>query len=137
MSQQDIAISLEHSVVDRTKVLLSLLPKKITNDNLDECADVCKGIEQITSDAYAEADSLGIKDIFSGWRRVLIPYWSMSYEWPCKYKREFTWADYLEFALECGCNKVELFEYNDTPSFGILDKSNKLQFVVALEKENS
>ena len=136
MTKQEIASKLERNILDRVSILLSLLPNKITNNNISKCADVCRGIEQITTDAFAEADALGVGDFFSGWRRVLIPYWSMSYGLECAYGKGFSWDRFLEYALECGCSKVQLYDNTSVPSFCLLNKSDKPEFVVALEKED-
>lgn len=135
MTKQEIAYKLEHNILDRVSVLLDLLPDNLTKENKDKCADVCKGIDQITSDAFAEADALGITDLFGGWRRILIPYWSMNYGYSNTRNKLFTWDAFLDYALECDCTKIEKNECYNRPSFILLNKHNNPEFVVALERD--
>lgn len=136
MNQQEVASILEQDILNRVKIMFDLLPSNLTKENKDKCADICRGIEQLTTEAFAEADHLGIRDFFSGWRRVLIPYWSMTYGLTNAYGKGFTWDAFLDYALECNCSKIEKRDNYNRPSFAILNKHNNPEFVVALEKED-
>jgi hypothetical protein len=123
MDKQIIAEKLEKSVLDRARGLLVLLPNNITPENEDMFVTVCERIGKITTDAFTEAESLVCRDFFSGWRRVLAPWWAGSYnKWEYAYGEGFTWKRFLDYILECNCNKVTIKKDQEIPMMFLLIK---------------
>lgn len=137
MDKQTIADKLEKSILDRVRGLLMLLPNNITNKNEGMFVTVCESIDKITSDAFTETESLGCRDFFSGWRRVLAPWWIGSYgKWEYAYGEGFTWKLFLDYILECDCNTVNVKKDQDIPMMIFADKNGKDQFCIELGKED-
>ena len=137
MDKQTVAEKLEKSVLDRVRGLLVLLPNEITHENEGMFITVCERISKITTDVFAEAESLGCRDFFSGWRRVLTPWWTGSYEkWEYAYCEGFTWKRFLDYILECNCNTVTVKKDQDIPRIFFSDNNGKDQFCIELGKED-
>ena len=137
MDKQAIAEKLEKSVLDRVRGLLTLLPSTIVPENEGMFVTVCERIGSITADAFTEAESLGCRDFFSGWRRVLTPWWVGSYgAWEYAYGEGFTWKQFLDYILESNCNSVEVWRDQEVPKILFYDKDNKPQFIIELSRED-
>lgn len=137
MDKQIIAEKLEKSILDRVRGLLVLLPNKITYKNEGMFVTVCERIGKITTDAFTEAESLGCRDFFSGWRRVLAPWWKGSYgTWEYAYGEGFTWKQFLDYILENNCNIVDIRKDQDIPTIFFADKDGKNQFCIELGRED-
>jgi len=137
MDKQTIAEKLEKSVLDRVRGLLVLLPDKITHNNEGMFVTVCERIGKITTDAFTEAESLGCRDFFSGWRRLPPPWWTGSYG-GCEYAygEGFTWKQFLDCIIESNCNSVKILKDQAIPRVVFYDKDNKPQFCIELSKED-
>jgi len=137
MDKQVIAEKLEKSVLDRVCGLLALLPNSITHENGGMFVTVCEKVEGITTDAFTEAKSLGCRDFFSGWRRVLTPWWKGGYDkWEYAYGEGFTWKQFIDYILECNCNTVDIKKEQDVPTIFFAGKDGKNQFCIELSKED-
>ncbi len=137
MDKQTIAEKLEKSILDRVRGLLVLLPNKITYENEGMFVTVCERVGKITTDAFIEAESLGCRDFFSGWRRVLAPWWKGSYgKWEYAYGEGFTWKQFLDCILEDDCNTVDIRKDQDIPMVFFADKDGKNQFYIELGRED-
>ena len=137
MDKQAISEKLEKSILDRVRGLLVLLPNYISTENEGMFVTVCERIGKLTTDAFTEAESLGCRDLFSGWRRILAPWWIGSYgKWEYAYGKGFTWKQFLDYILECNCNTVNVKKDQDIPMIFFSDKDNKPQFCIELGKED-
>lgn len=137
MDKQLIAEKLEKSVLDRVRGLLVLLPNNITYENEGMFITVCERIGKITTDAFTEAESLGCRDFFSGWRRVLTPWWKGSYNtWEYAYGDGFTWKQFFDYILECSCNNVKIKRDQNIPMIFFANKDDIDQFCIELSKED-
>lgn len=137
MDKQAIAENLEKSVLDRACSLLTLLPNTLSCENIGLFVTVCERIGKITSDAFVEADVLGCKDFFSGWRRLLTPWWKNGYnKWEYAYSDGFTWKQFLDYILECNCNTIVIKKDQHIPMVFFADKNGKDQFCIELGKED-
>ena len=137
MDKQIIAEKLEKSILNRVRGLLVLLPNKITHENEGKFVTVCERISKITTDAFTEAESLGCRDFFSGWRRVLTPWWKGSYNtWEYAYGDGFTWKQFLDYILECNCDNVKIKRDQNIPMILFADKDDIDQFCIELSKED-
>ena len=117
MDKYEIADKLEKSILDRVNELLATLPNYITIENEDTFVSVCDKIEKITVDAFDEAKALGCRDIFSQWRRILPPWLKNSYnKWEYAYGEGFTWKQFLDYIIECNCDKVEVSNEQNLPA---------------------
>ena len=129
MNKYEIADKLEKSILDRVNKLLASLPNYITVENKDTFVNVCDKIEKITADAFDEAKSLGCRDIFSGWRRILTPWWKNSYnKFEYAYSEGFTWKQFLDYIIECNCDKVEVSNEQNLPTILFYKKDGDVQF---------
>ena len=125
MDKQSIAENLEKSILDRVRSLLLTLPDRLTEDNAEVFVSICERIDKITTDAFTEAESLGCRDFFSGWRCVLAPWWIGSYgSWEYAYGKGFTWKDFIKYILDSKCNAVTI------------DSNSKQKFLIELGKED-
>ena len=137
MDKLAISEKLEKSILDRVRNLLLMLPDRLTEDNAEIFVNTCERIGKITTDAFTEAESLGCRDFFSGWRRVLAPWWKGSYgTWEYAYGKGFTWKQFLDYILECNCNTINVRKDQDIPMIFFADKSGKDQFCIELGKED-
>jgi hypothetical protein len=137
MDKQIIAEKLEKSILNRVRGLLVLLPNKITHENEGMFVTVCERIGSITTDAFTEAESLGCRDFFSGWRRVLTPWWKGSYNtWEYAYGDGFTWKQFFDYILECSCNNVKIKRDQNIPMIFFANKDDIDQFCIELSKED-
>lgn len=140
MDKYEIADKLEKSILDRVNELLATLPNYITIENEDTFVSVCDKIEKITVDAFDEAKALGCRDIFSGWRRILTPWWKNSYnKWEYAYGEGFTWKQFLDYIIECGCDKVEVSNEQNLPAISFYKKDSDVQlniFYIELSTED-
>ena len=137
MDKYEIADKLEKSILDRVNELLATLPNYITIENEDAFVSVCDKIEKITVDAFDEAKALGCWYIFSGWRRILTPLWKNSYnKFEYAYGEGFTWKQFLDYIIECNCDKVEVSNEQNTPVIFFSDKYNDIQFYIELSTED-
>lgn len=137
MDKQAIAEKLEKSVLNRVRGLLILLPNFITPENEGMFVTVCERIGKITTDAFTEAESLGCRDFFSGWRRILAPWWTDSYgKWEYAYGEGFTWKQFLDYIIESDCTSVEVNKNIDTPRILFSDKNGVQQFCIELGRED-
>jgi len=136
MDKQIIADKLEKSILDRVCGLLALLPNTLSYENIGLFITVCERIEKITSDAFTEADVLECRDYFSGWRRLLTPWWKNGYtKWEYAYGNGFTWSDFINYIVECGCVCVTVHsDYTEPTVFFSNDGVEK--FCISLIKED-
>ena len=137
MDKQTIADKLEKSVLDRVRGLLVLLPNYISTENEGMFVTVCERVSKITTDAFTEAESFGCRDFFSGWRRLLTPWWINSYgTYEYAYGEGFTWKQFFDYILESNCNSVEVWRDQEIPKILFYDKDNKPQFIIELSRED-
>lgn len=137
MDKQAIAEKLEKSILDRARNLLSTLPNYISTENEDMFVSVCKRISDITTDAFTEAESLGCRDFFSGWRRLLVPFWRNGYgKWEYAYGDGFTWKQFLDYIIESNCNDVVVIKDRNVPVIVFIDKNKDEQFCIKLSVED-
>lgn len=112
-------------------------PSKLTAENKNNFVDICSQIDKITTDAFTEAENLGCRDFFSGWRRILAPWWKNGYDnWEYAYSEGFTWDQFLNYIIECNCNTTNLKIDNRIPTIFFADKENKNQFCIELGTED-
>ena len=131
MDKYEIADKLEKSILDRVNELLVSLPNYITIENEDTFVSVCDKIEKITVDAFDEAKSLGCRDIFSGWRRILTPWWKNSYnKFEYAYGEGFTWKQFLDYIIESNCDKVEVSKEQNLPTISFSNEDGDIKFNV-------
>ena len=90
MNKQTIAETLEKFLLNRARNLLDVLPNYITKDNISTFESIFEQVSKITTDAFTEAESLGCRDFFSGWRRLLMPFWKFGGCFECAYGDGFT-----------------------------------------------
>lgn len=84
---------------------------------------------KFTVDAFYEAKSLGCRDIFSGWQRILTPWWKNSYnKFEYAYSEGFTWKQFLDYIIECNCDKVEVNNEQNLPTILFYKKDGDVQF---------
>lgn len=137
MDKQTIADKLEKSILDRVRSLLTTLPNCISTENEETFVNVCERISDVTTNAFAEAESLGCRDFFSGWRRLLAPFWRNGYgKWECAYGDGFTWKKFLDYIIENNCNDVEINKDKNIPFILFTDKNKIDQFCIELGKED-
>lgn len=137
MDKQTIADKLEKSILDRVRGLLVLLPNYISTENEGMFVTVCERVSKITTDAFTEAESLGCVDYFSGWRRLLAPWWKNCYsKWEYAYGAGFTWKQFLDYIIESDCTSVEVNNKIDTPRILFSDKNGVPQFCIELGRED-
>lgn len=137
MDKQIIADKLEKSILDRARNLLSTLPNYISTENEEMFVTVCERISDITDDAFTEAESLGCIDFFSGWRRLLVPFWRNGYgEWEYAYGDGFTWKQFLDYIIESKCNDVVVIKDRNVPVIVFIDKNKDEQFCIKLDRED-
>lgn len=137
MDKQLVAEKLEKSILDRVHNLLLMFPDRLTEDNADTFVNICESVSKITTDAFTEAESLGCRDFFSGWRRVLAPWWTGSYgSWEYAYGKGFTWKDFIEYILDSKCNTVSIDSNSEIPKIFFRDSNNKPKFLIELGKED-
>lgn len=137
MDKQTIADKLEKSILDRVRGLLVLLPNYISAENEGMFVTVCERVSKITTDAFTEAESLGCRDYFSGWRRLFAPWWKNSYgKWEYAYGAGFTWKQFLDYIIESRCTNVEVNKSIDTPRILFSDKNGVQQFCIELGRED-
>lgn len=136
MDKQIIADKLENSIIDNVRELLNLLQDSISTKNKNTFIAVCDKIDKITADAFIEAEYLGCRDFFSGWRRILTPWWKNGYgKWECAYGDGFTWEQFLDYIIESDCVNVESNKIS-TPNISFSDKNGVPQFYIELTKED-
>ena len=82
--KQDKAEQLGAEMVEQIYSIMSKLPKKLEKENISMFANACEQISKITTHAFSEAEKRGIRDIFSGWRKILIPFWKFGNIWSQK-----------------------------------------------------
>lgn len=137
MDKQIISDKLEKSILDRVRGLLALLPNCISIENENLFVIVCDRISTITSDAFAEAESLGCRDFFSGWRRILTPWWKNGYDkWEYAYGSGFTWKQFLDYIIESECTDVKIKKDQNIPTITFADKDGVDEFCIELSKED-
>ena len=137
MDKQIIADKLEKSILDRVRKLLSTLPNYISTENEDMFVTVCEKISDITNDAFTEAEALGCIDFFSGWRRLLTPWWSNCYGiYEYAYGEGFTWKQFLDYIIESNCSDVVVIKDKNVPVIVFIDKNKDEQFCIKLSTED-
>lgn len=137
MDKQIIAENLEKSILDRVRKLMKNTPNKLVTENKNDFVSICEKINEITTNAFIEAESLGCRDFFSGWRRLLTPWWKNGYNnWEYAYGDGFTWDQFLDYIIECDCNTINLKIDNRTPIIFFANKDNVNQFCIELSKED-
>ena len=137
MDKQIIADKLEKSILDRARKLLSTLPNYISTENEEIFVNVCERISDITDDAFTEAEALGCIDFFSGWRRLLTPWWIGSYgTYEYAYCDGFTWKQFLDYIIESKCNDVVVIKDKIVPVIVFIDKNKDEQFCIKLDRED-
>lgn len=135
MNKQAIAETLEKSLLNRVRNLLDVLPNCITKDNISTFESIFKQISKLTSDVFDEAEALSCRDFFSGWRRLLMPFWKFGGCFECAYGDGFTWNDFLNVVINEGAADVEVVKDINIPTVYFSDKDNK-KFYVALVTED-
>lgn len=137
MDKQTIAEKLERSILDRVRGLLVLLPNYISTENEGMFVTVCERVSKITTDAFTEAEALGCRDFFSGWRRLLTPWWTGSYgTYEYAYGEGFTWKQFFDYILESNCSFVEIWKDQEVPRILFFGEGNKPQFIIELSRED-
>lgn len=137
MDKQAIADRLEKSVLDRVRGLLALLPSYISTENENLFVIVCDRISTITSDTFAEAETLGCRDFFSSWRRLLTPWWKNGYnKWEYAYGDGFTWKQFLDYIIESECTDVKINKDQNLPTIFFANKDGVDQFCIELSTED-
>lgn len=135
MNKQTIAETLEKFLLNRARNLLDVLPNYITKDNISTFESIFEQVSKITTDAFTEAESLGCRDFFSGWRRLLMPFWKFGGCFECAYGDGFTWNDFLNVVVNENATEVEVVKDVYIPTVYFSDKDNK-KFYVALVTED-
>lgn len=136
MDKRAIAEKLEKSVLDRVRGLFTLLPSTIVPENECMFVTVCERIGSITADAFTAAEALGCRDFFSGWRRLLTPWWAGSYGiYEYAYGEGFTWKQFFDYILESSCSFVEVCRDQEVPKILFYDKDSKPKFIIELSRE--
>ena len=133
--KQDKAEQLGAEMTKQTYFIMSKLPKMLSKDNLNIFATACKETDKLCKDAFEEAEKRGVRDIFSGWRKLLIPFWKFGGHWENAYGTGFTWKQFLETILEEGCTKVSLSKNKKHPEL-FFQKKNKTEFTITLVDED-
>lgn len=137
MDKQIISDNLEKSILDRVSGLLELLPNYISTENKDTFIATCEKISDITTNAFAEAESLGCRDFFSSWRRLLTPWWKNIYgKLEYAYGDGFTWNQFLDYIIECDCVDVKVMKGCNIPRISFSDKNGVQQFCIELSIED-
>lgn len=137
MDKQVISDKLEQSIIDRVSELLAPLPDYISAENEDIFIVTCEKISDITTDAFAEAESLGCRDFFSSWRRILTPWWKNGYgKWEYAYGSGFTWKQFLDYIIESECTDVKIKKDQNIPMITFADKDGVDEFCIELSKED-
>ena len=137
MDKQIISDKLEKSVLDRVRGLLALLPNCISTENENLFEIVCDRISTITSDTFTEAETLGCRDFFSSWRRILTPWWKNGYDkWEYAYCYGFTWKQFLDYIIESECTHVEVKKDQNIPTILFSNKDGVDQFCIELSIED-
>ena len=122
-------------MVEQIYSIMSKLPKILSKDNLNTFSNVCKKVDKICKGAFEEAEKIGVRDIFSGWRKLLIPFWKFGGQWENAYGTGFTWKQFLETILEEGCTEVSLNRDKKHPEL-LFQKENKTEFTITLVDED-
>lgn len=135
MNKQMIADTLEKSLLNRVRNFLDVLPNYITKNNVATFVSIFEQISKLTSDVFDEAESLGCRDFFSGWRRLLMPFWKFGGCFECAYGDGFTWNDFLNIIVNENATDVEVVKDGCIPTIYFSDKNNK-KFYVALVTED-
>jgi hypothetical protein len=137
MDKHIISDKLEKSILDRVSGLLVLLPNYISTENENLFVIACDRISAITSDAFTEAETLGCRDFFSSWRRILTPWWKMANN-KCEYAYGdgFTWKRFLNYIIESECTIVEVNSKINTPRVSFSDSNGVQQFSIELSIED-
>lgn len=133
--KQDKAEQLGSEMVEQIYLIMSKLPKNLEKENIDGFVNSCEQINKITTDAFKEAEKRGVRDIFSGWRKILIPFWKFGGHWENAYGTGFTWENFLEIILEEGCIEVSLDKNKKHPEL-LFQKNNKTEFTITLVDED-
>lgn len=137
MDKQIIAEKLEQSILERVRNIMINIPSKLTAENKNDFVSICERIENITECAFTEAEALGCRDFFSGWRRILAPWWKNGYDnWEYAYGEGFTWDQFLDYIIECNCNTINLKIKDRIPTIFFANKENKNQFCIELGTED-
>jgi hypothetical protein len=133
--KQNKAEQLGVEMVEQIYSIMSKLPKKLEKENVGMFANACEQISKITTHAFSEAEKRGIRDIFSGWRKILIPFWKFGNIWESAYGTGFTWEQFLETILEEGCTEVSLSKDKKHPEI-LFQKNNKTEFTITIVDED-
>ena len=133
--KQDKVEQLGTEMTDQTYSIMSKLPNMLSKDNLNIFANACKETDRICKDSFKEAEKRGVRDIFSGWRKILIPFWKFGGCWENAYGTGFTWKQFLEKILEENCTEVSLSENKKYPEL-LFQKNNKIEFTISLVDED-
>ena len=135
MDKQTIAENLENSLLNRVRSLLNVLPNCLTKDNIATFESIFEQISKLTSDVFDEAKTLGCRDFFSGWRRLLMPFWKFGGCFECAYGDGFTWDDFLNIVVNDNATNVEIIKDVNIPTVYFSDKDDK-KYYVALVTED-
>lgn len=133
--KQDKAEQLGAEMTEQIYSIMSELPKKLEKENVGMFANACEQISKITTHAFSEAEKRGIRDIFSGWRKILIPFWKFGNIWESAYGTGFTWEQFLKTILEEGCTEVSLSKDKKHPEL-LFQKNNKTEFTITIVNED-
>ena len=136
MDKQTIAEKFEKSILNKVHNLLVLLPDSITHENEGMFITVCEKISGIANNAFIEAEQLGCRDFFSGWRRLLCPFWTLGDKLEYAYGEGFTWKDFIDLILKEECNEVDIKSNIDQPKILFRDKNHTAKFCIELCKED-
>ena len=72
---------LSDEVTKNIRSIMLRLPNVLNKHNIYLFVMACEKIEKICSDAFNDAERLGIRDVFSCWRKLLIPFWKFGGVW--------------------------------------------------------
>lgn len=137
MDKQAISDKLERSILNRVRGIFALLPAHIDTENKCMFVRACDRVSDITTEAFTEAESLGCRDYFSGWRRILTPWWRNGYgKWEYAYGEGFTWEQFMDYIVESNCLSVNVDDESDTPSMTFKDGNGLPQFGIVLSTED-
>lgn len=138
MDKQAItAYELERSILNRVRGIFAILPDHITAENKCIFVRACDRVEDITTEAFAEAESLGCRDYFSGWRRILTPWWRNGYgNWEYAWGYGFTWEQFIDYIVESGSPNVRVYTEVGIPTISFIDDEGFTRFHIALSTED-
>lgn len=130
--------SLAMEIKKESIVLINQLPGFLTKDNLDFVVSIMDNINRLTDKSlFDRAEKLGIRDFFSSWRLLFLPFWKLTFGWDSAYGEGFTWKDFLSTLLERKENRIKKCVDLDKPiGVEFYDDFHVLMALVSLVKED-